>query len=65
MAEGVRRLLETGSVSLQPYIKLPMTRNAKRRCKLSDAELTEVETELGNAELPHDRDDLAELRAGP
>ncbi|WP_107491072.1 accessory Sec system translocase SecA2 [Thermobifida fusca] len=66
MAEGVRRLLgKPGSVSLQPYIKLLKTIEEREEAlrKLSDAELTEVATELGNAELPYDRDDLAELCA--
>ncbi|MGV2384185.1 MAG UNVERIFIED_CONTAM: accessory Sec system translocase SecA2, partial [Thermobifida fusca] len=66
MAEGVRRLLgKPGSVSLQPYIKLLKTIEEREEAlrKLSDAELTEVATELGNAELPYARDDLAELCA--
>jgi preprotein translocase subunit SecA len=52
-------------VSLQPYIKLLKTIEEREEAlrKLSDAELTEVATELGNAELPYDRDDLAELCA--
>lgn len=66
MAEGVRRLLgKPGSVSLQPYSKLLKTIEEREEAlrKLSDAELTEAATELGNAELPYDRDDLAELCA--
>lgn len=52
-------------MSLQPYIKLLKTIEEREEAlrKLSDAELTEVATELGNAELPYDRDDLAELCA--
>ena len=52
-------------MSLQPYIQLLKTIEEREEAlrKLSDAELTEVATELGNAELPYDRDDLAELCA--
>ena len=66
MAESVRRLLgKPGSVSLQPYTKLLKTIEEREEAlrELSDAELTEAAAELGNAELPYDRADLAELCA--
>ena len=66
MAESVRRLLgKPGSVSLQPYTKLLTTIEEREEAlrELSDAELTEAAAELGNAELPYDRADLAELCA--
>ncbi|MEY9213413.1 accessory Sec system translocase SecA2 [Thermobifida halotolerans] len=66
MAESVRRLLgKPGSVSLQPYTKLLKTIEEREEAlrELSDAELTETAAELGNAELPYDRADLAELCA--
>ncbi|HLU97309.1 MAG TPA: accessory Sec system translocase SecA2 [Thermobifida alba] len=66
MAESVRRLLgKPGSVSLQPYTKLLTTIEEREEVlrELSDAELTEAAAELGNAELPYDRADLAELCA--
>jgi preprotein translocase subunit SecA len=66
MAESVRRLLgKPGAVDLRPYTKLLESIEAREPelRELSDAELTEKATELGNAELPYERDDLVELCA--
>ncbi|CAM3786194.1 accessory Sec system translocase SecA2 [Nocardiopsis rhodophaea] len=66
MAETVRRMLgKPGAVDLRPYTKLLQSIEAREPelRELSDAELTEKATELGNAELPYDRGDLIELCA--
>ncbi|MFD0774491.1 accessory Sec system translocase SecA2 [Streptomonospora algeriensis] len=66
MADSVRRLLgKPGAVDLRPYTKLlePIEAREPDLRELSDAELTEKATELGNADLPYDRQDLVELCA--
>ncbi|WP_285757892.1 accessory Sec system translocase SecA2 [Nocardiopsis ansamitocini] len=66
MAESVRRIMgKPGSVALQPYTKLlkSIEEREERLRELSDAEITAAAAELGNAELPYERDDLAELCA--
>ncbi len=54
-----------GAVDLRPYTKVLESIEAREPelRELSDAELTEKATELGNAELPYERDDLIELGA--
>jgi preprotein translocase subunit SecA len=66
MAEGVRRFLgKPGAVDLRPYTKLLSAIEAEEDGlrELSDTELTEKAIELGNAELPYERDDLVSLCA--
>jgi preprotein translocase subunit SecA len=66
MADSVRRLLgKPGAVDLRPYTKLLSAIEAKEADlrELDDAELTETAIELGNAELPYERDDLVSLCA--
>ncbi|MBV2365819.1 accessory Sec system translocase SecA2 [Streptomonospora nanhaiensis] len=66
MAESVRRLLgRPGAVDLRPYSKLLEAIEAREPelRELSDSELTDKAAELGNAELPYDRQDLVELCA--
>ncbi|MDA8371745.1 MAG: accessory Sec system translocase SecA2 [Nocardiopsaceae bacterium] len=66
MAESIRRMLgKPGAVDLRPYTKVLESIEAREPelRELSDAELTEKATELGNAELPYERDDLIELGA--
>ncbi|MFC3999469.1 accessory Sec system translocase SecA2 [Nocardiopsis sediminis] len=66
MAESVRRLLgKPGAVDLRPYTKLLESIEAREPelRDLDDARLTEKAAELGNAELPYERDDLVELCA--
>ncbi|WP_017571512.1 accessory Sec system translocase SecA2 [Nocardiopsis halotolerans] len=66
MAESVRRFLgKPGAVDLRPYTKLLSAIEAEEDGlrELSDAELTEKAIELGNAELPYERDDLVSLCA--
>ena len=66
MAESVRRLLgKPGAVDLRPYTKLLSAIEAEEDGlrELSDAELNEKAIELGNAELPYERGDLAMLCA--
>ncbi|MFC7329507.1 accessory Sec system translocase SecA2 [Marinactinospora rubrisoli] len=66
MAESVRRVLgKPGSVDVRRYTKLLKAVGERETAlrELSDAELTERAAELGNAEGPYDRTDLAELCA--
>lgn len=66
MAESVRRLLgKPGAVDLRPYTKLLSAIEAEEEGlrELSDTELTEKAIDLGNAELPYERDDLVLLCA--
>ncbi|MFJ9555186.1 accessory Sec system translocase SecA2 [Nocardiopsis sp. NPDC101807] len=66
MAESVRRLLgKPGAVDLRPYTKLLSAIEAEEDGlrELDDTELTEKAIELGNAELPYDRNDLVSLCA--
>ncbi|GAB3204729.1 accessory Sec system translocase SecA2 [Marinactinospora thermotolerans] len=66
MAESVRRVLgRPGSVDLRPYVKLlkPIEDREAELGGLSDTELTAKAAELGDAELPYERDDLVELCA--
>ncbi|GAB3501006.1 accessory Sec system translocase SecA2 [Nocardiopsis coralliicola] len=66
MAESVRRLLgKPGAVDVRPYTKLlePIEAREDDLRELTDAELTERAADLGNAELPYERDDLVELCA--
>ncbi|MFV2198690.1 accessory Sec system translocase SecA2 [Nocardiopsis sp. LOL_012] len=66
MAESVRRLLgKPGAVDLRPYTKLLPAIEAEEDGlrELGDDELTERAIELGNAELPYERDDLVSLCA--
>lgn len=66
MAESVRRLLgKPGAVDLRPYTKLLSAIEAEEDGLrgLSDTELTEKAIDLGNAELPYERDDLVSLCA--
>ena len=66
MAESVRRLLgKPGAVDLRPYTKLLSAIEAEEEGlrELSDTELTDKAIDLGNAELPYERDDLVLLCA--
>src|SRR5699024_12880334 len=66
MAESVRRLLgKPGAVDLRPYTKLLSAIEAEEEGlrELSDTGLTEKAIDLGNAELPYERDDLVLLCA--
>ncbi|GAA3764862.1 accessory Sec system translocase SecA2 [Spinactinospora alkalitolerans] len=66
MAARVRQVLgKPGSVDLRPYTKLLTSIDDRESAllELSDAELTAKAAELGNAELPYERDDLVELCA--
>ncbi|GAA3758948.1 accessory Sec system translocase SecA2 [Salinactinospora qingdaonensis] len=66
MAESVRRVLgKPGSVDLRPYSKRLTSIEAKEPelRELSDTELSQRAAEVGNAELPYEREDLIELCA--